>query len=246
MTEPKTVRILITGEHDDPTSFPKSLAEDGTRLEWISLPVLRFERLPVDAETVERLVAKPMEWVVFTSQRTVRFWSDCLMEHGFDFPAETQVACIGEKTAQVASMEGFTPDFFPSEPGTECFLEEFESMIGRNRPSVFLPMAEGARLTLRNRLRDLGCELQALPLYRTLPREDLRQAYDEKRLEQTQLVLFTSPSSVDAFTSVFSIPPQVKIASLGHYTARHLEQKGYSDQRMLPAGDFQRIGEVLK
>lgn len=245
MTE-NTLRILITGEHDEPSTFPRALPEDGTKLEWVSLPVLRFERMKVEAAFVDRLVHKPMEWIVFTSQRTVRFWSDLLMEHGFDFPVETQVACIGEKTAQVAAQEGFNADFFPSQPGTEFFLEEFEEVIGRNRPSVFLPMAEGARLTIRNRLRDLGCEVQALPLYRTLPREDLRQAYDEKELEQTQLLLFTSPSSVDAFTNVFTIPPQVKIASLGHYTARHLEQKGFSDQRMLPYGDFQRIGEVLR
>jgi len=246
MSDRKTVRILITGEHDEPASFPKSLPEDGRELEWISLPVLRFERLPVAPELVERLVHKPMEWIVFTSQRAVRFWSDCLMEHGFDFPVETQVACIGEKTAQVATQEGFTPDFIPSQPGSEFFLEEFEEVIGRNRPSVFLPMAEGARLTIRNRLRDLGCEVKSLPLYRTLPREDLRQAFDEKQLQQTQCLLFTSPSSVDAFTNVFTIPPKVIIASLGYYTARHLEQKGFSDQRMLPAGDFQRIGEVLR
>jgi uroporphyrinogen-III synthase len=249
MTDKPPLRILITGEHDEPAgSFPVALPGDGTRLEWHSLPVLRFEKLHADPDIVERLIRKPVEWIVFSSPRAVRFWSEVLLEHGYDFPTETQVACIGEKTAEVAGEDGFTPDFYPTEPGTEKFLEEFEELVANNpiKPTVFIPMAEGGRLTIRNRLRELGCEVTSMAIYRTLPREDLRQAFSEEELENTALVLFTSPSSVDAFTDVFRIPPQVKIASLGHYTARHLELKGFSDQRMLPAGDFQRIGEVLR
>jgi uroporphyrinogen-III synthase len=249
MTQHQTLRILITGEHDEPAAqLPQVLPEDGTRLEWFSLPVLQFDRLKVDPDLVERLVRKPVEWIIFTSPRSVRFWSEVLMDQGYDFPTETQVACIGEKTATVAGEDGFNPDFFPTEPGTEKFLEEFEDLISNNsiKPTVFIPMAEGGRLTIRNRLRELGCEVTTASLYRTSPRDDLRQALSESELEKTNLVLFTSPSSVDAFTKVFQIPAQVKIASLGHYTARHLELKGFSDQRMLPAGDFQRIGEVLR
>jgi uroporphyrinogen-III synthase len=113
------------------------------------------------------------------------------------------------------------------------------------KPSVFIPAAEGGRTGIRDRLRELGCEVISVPLYRTLPREDLARLLSRDQLEKAALILFTSPSSFDAFTRVFTVPSHVRVASVGRFTARHLQQKGFTDQRMLPEGDFGRIGEVL-
>lgn len=247
MPSSKPIRILITGEHDDLASRCPSQLETGETLEWVQLPVLQFERLPVAPELVERLVQKPMNWILFTSQRSVQFWSEVLLENGVEFPLETQVACIGEQTAEVANRDGFNADFYPTEPGTEAFLSEFEDLMSNNsdRPSVFIPMAEGGRTTIRDRLKELGCEVLSIPLYRSVPRKDLGTVLSEKELENFDLILFTSPSSFDAFSKAFRVPGEVKIASLGRYTAQHLIHKGLSDQKQLPDGDFQRIGEVL-
>jgi len=244
---PSPIRILITGEHDDLASRCPSQLETGEALEWTQLPVLQFERLPVKAEVVERLVQKPFDWILFTSQRSVQFWAEVLMENGVDFPVETQVACIGEQTAEVAGRDGFNADFYPTEPGTETFLREFEDLMSNSavRPSVFIPMAEGGRTTIRDRLKELGCEVLSIPLYRSSPRQDLSRHFSESELEKFQLILFTSPSSFDAFSKSFRVPGEVKIASIGRYTAAHLVNKGLSDQRQLPDGDYNRIGEVL-
>ncbi len=241
------VRILVTGEHDDLASRCPSQLDTGRALEWVQLPVLEFERLPVSADLVERLIQKPMNWIFFTSQRSVQFWSEVLLENGVDFPLETQVACIGESTAEAAARDGFNPDFYPTEPGTECFLREFEDLLSNNsqKPSFFIPMAEGGRTTIRDRLKELGCEVLSITLYRTKPRKDLGVSFSEAELAKFDLILFTSPSSFDAFSRAFRVPGEVKVASLGRYTAQHLIRKGLSDQKQLPDGDFQRIGELL-
>jgi len=115
------LKIFVTGEHEDlETRAPRAL--EGRPLQWTQLAVLRFDRLPIEPELVEKLVREPMGWIIFTSPRAVRFWSEVLLENGVDFPLETQVACIGEATAEAASGDGFTPDFYPTEPGTEKFL----------------------------------------------------------------------------------------------------------------------------
>ena len=198
---------------------------------------------------IDQLVKKPVDWILFTSTRSVRFWAETLLEKGVDFPAETQVACIGEHTAQMADQDGFTADFYPTEPGSEKFLEEFESLIGNDseKPSVFIPMAEGGRMTIRDRLRALGCEVTTLPIYRTLPREDARNTDDPGGdCRDAALILFTSPSSVDAFLKNFPLPPAEKIASLGTLTAEHLKTLGIAHPKVLPEGDFQRIEEVIQ
>jgi uroporphyrinogen-III synthase len=248
MTSHAPIRILVTGEYEDLDSrFPSELGHNGTALEWVPLAVLRFERLPVSSDVIKRLIENPVDWILFTSQRSIHFWAELLMETGMDFPLETQVACIGEKTAEVANRDGFTPDFYPTEPGSEKFLEEFEALLGNNsvKPKVFIPMAEGARTTIRDRLQELGCEVTTVPLYRTLPREDLSRHMSQTEVEKSRLILFTSPSSVDAFTSCFTIPEETIIASLGKFTADYLTQKGFRGHRVLPEGDFERIGELL-
>ncbi len=68
------IRILITGEHDDLATRCPSKLPTGEALEWVQLPVLQFERLKVDPDIVERLIQKPMDWILFTSQRSVQFF----------------------------------------------------------------------------------------------------------------------------------------------------------------------------
>ena len=235
-------KILVTGEPvDDADRFPREAG--GRELEWTRLPVLRFERLPVAPELMRTVVEKPFGWVILASPRAVRFWTETLLEHQVDFPLETQVACLGEKTADAAADDGFTPDFYPTEPGTETFLAEFEDLLAQRaeKPSILMPVAEGGRPTIRERLVELGCEVTVVPLYRTLPVEERPAA----AVAGHDALVFTSPSSVDAFLRHFEIPSGVRVVSLGRYTGEHLVRRGVAGARLLPHGDFRRIGDVL-
>jgi len=247
MRETLPLRIIVTGEHQDlDAKFPTELGHRGTPLEWIAVPVLRFERLPVDPAIIHNLCEHPSDWILFASQRSVHFWAELLLEQGADFPIQTQVACIGEKTAEAASNDGFTPDFYPTEPGSEKFLEEFEELLSNSsiKPSLFIPMAEGGRTAVAERLKELGCSVTVLSLYKTFPREDIGRFLSQEDLQRSSMVLFTSPSSVDAFLTQFQIPDGMPVGSLGKFTSDYLEKKGFSSQ-ILPEGDFERIGEIL-
>jgi uroporphyrinogen-III synthase len=247
MSQSNQLRILVTGDRAEVLpSYPTELP-DGIKLEWKSLQVLCYDRIAVSPDIVERLVHKPAEWVIFTSPRAVEFWVTALLDSGWDFPAETRVACIGEKTADVAAEFGLNADFVPSRPGTEGFLDEFEPLLRKKhvKPTVFIPMAEGGRLTITNRLKDLGCEVLRVPVYRTRPVEDLSDRMTQSEFDAFSLVLFTSPSSVDALTQCFSIGPNTNLVAIGDFTARHLQDQGYGMRKVLPEGDFARIAEVL-
>jgi|GEM_PF-1487176 len=247
MLETTALRILVTGDRSESAqSFPAQLA-DGSVLEWRAFQVLAYERLPIKPEILEQLVHKPTEWAIFTSPRAVEFYVQALLMSGWDFPTETRVACIGERTAEAAAQAGLNADFVPSHPGTEGFLEEFELLIGRKaiKPTVFIPMAEGGRMTLGNRLKSLGCELTRLPIYRTHALDDIPQRMTQAEFDAFSLVVFTSPSSVDAMTQHFHIGANTKVAAIGNFTAHHLLDQGFGDHKVLPEGDFARIAEVL-
>jgi uroporphyrinogen-III synthase len=244
---PTCKKIIVTGEHNDSGNRYPSTDHLGNTLLWQEVPVLNFERLPIESSTVQAMTEKPFDWIIFTSVRAVRFWSDFLLEQGIDFPIETQVACIGETTAHAAEMDGYTPDFFPTEPGSEKFLEEFEHLLSNRseKPRVLIPAALGGRTTISDKLTELGCEILRLSIYKTTPRSDIKSNLTQNDLDEAALVLFTSPSSVDAVGSLFNIKKQVKVGSMGRFTQEHLEKKGVSEVVLLPEGDFQKVSEIL-
>lgn len=237
----KVYRVIVTGDRDDWTSLA-SVGENSS-IEWKSVPVLQYDRLPVKAELLERLDNKPVEWIIFTSPRAVRFWSETLMENGYDLPAETRVACLGERTSEVAAEDGFSVDFCPKEPGTDGFLEGFEKSTKPG--TVLIPAAEGGRAKLKDRLKQLGFEVTWLPLYRTVPRTDVADFISVEDLASADAILFTSPSSVDALLDCFELPDSLQVFAIGGFTGRHLEERGFVRPKLLPNGDFSRISEIL-
>ena len=232
------MRVLVTGD--------RGFSEEGTH-QIESIPVLEYHRLALDPTVLERLLAFPVGWIIFPSARAVRFWADTLLEAGVQFPLETQVACMGEQTADTAAQDGFNPDFYPTEPGTEGFLQEFKELVACNavKPSVFIPMAEGGRKTLANELAGWGCSVEVAALYRTTPRAGLASVLTPQVLGGFQAVVFTSPSSFDAFQEVLPVPNHLKVIAMGSYTADHLAQRGLEGFVKLPESRLDRISEVL-
>lgn len=243
----KKIKILVTGENRDlEENIPRSLLDTEVSFEWIQWPVLDFQKIEVSKDLLAKVTDKPFEWIVFTSPRAVHFWTETMVEAGLDFPLETQVACIGESTSEVASSDGYTPDFYPTEPGSEIFLEEFEDLIKTNaqKPTVIIPMAEGGRLKIAERLAELGCAVTVVPLYRTKSRSNLANSVPGGSLEGVSVVVFTSPSSVEAVLGAVQLPKEAKVVAIGAFTREHLKKRGI-DSQLLPGSSFERIGEIL-
>ncbi len=242
----KPVKILVTGERNK-EKLPATLGEGRPAIEWTELPVLDFEAIPLPDDTLEALATNPVDWILFTSVRGVRFWGEAWISAGQDFPTETRVACIGETTAVAATQDGFDADFVPSVPGSETFLAEFEellSTVGR-KPRIVIPMAEGGRTKIAERLKQLGCLVQVIPLYRTCAK-DLTNALTPETIDSLNGLLFTSPSSVEAFLSYFTVPPTAQVFAIGSFTEHSLLEHGLAQAKVIPGGDLSRIGEVFK
>lgn len=243
----KTRRIFLTG--DENTFAPSALpGRETTDVEWTVIPLLAFEKIPVDPAWTEEVRKKPFEWVIFTSPRSVRFWSDLWIESGSETPLETQIACIGEKTAEVANLDGFHADFYPTEPGTETFLAEFRDLVDNNpvKPTICIPGAEAGRPDLRHALEAMGCQVTWLPLYRTVAAKGWEQKLSPHELEAADLLVFTSPSSFTFFSERRSLPEGVPIAAIGEFTRRSLLERGVESPKLVPAGDLRRAPELLE
>lgn len=243
----RIIKIVVTGENRDlEENIPGPSSDSDLSVQWVQWPVLEFKKLQVGEDVLNRVIQKPYEWIIFTSPRAVRFWSETMVEAGLDFPLETQVACIGQSTSEAAGADGYTPDFYPTEAGSEIFLSEFEDLISNNsqKPTVVIPMAEGGRLKIAERLSELSCSVTVIPLYRTQTRPNLLGSIPGGDLKGVEAVVFTSPTSVEAVLSILALPAGVKVIAIGAFTQEHLKKKGIPSE-LLPGSSFERIGEVL-
>ncbi len=215
-------------------------------LECESLPVLEFEEVPGDSPWAKDL-PEDLGWIVFTSPRGIRFFTGLMERERGVVPFQTQIACIGEKTMEAASEAGFEVDFYPTEMGSEGFLEEFGGLVGNNatKPRIILICAEEGRDLIGKGLREMGCIVEEKVLYRTLTRRDLANHLSSRKLGEFGAIVFTSPSSVEAVLSVAAIPEGMTVVSLGKFTSSYLGKRGFLNHKILPEGDIHRIREVL-
>jgi uroporphyrinogen III methyltransferase / synthase len=241
----KSYKVIVTNQHKGlKNSHVTTLS--GAPIEWKEVPVLAYEKLPAPEGLITQMEKTPFDWIIFTSPRSVHFFSEWMLEAGIDFPIETQVACIGEETSEAAALDGHNADFFPTEPGTEKFLEEFSDLVSNNtvKPRILLPAALHGRTALKEGLEKMGCAVELVPLYRTYAREDIANQITKEELEESEAILFTSPSSFDAFTSAITLPKTARLFAIGQYTNSHLQKKGVSSE-MVPEGDMKRLGELI-
>lgn len=244
----KPVKIIVTGSHDEWISEAPTRTTGGRPIAWTSAEVLAYERLPLDPAFLRRVAEEPFEWILFTSRRAVTFFAEALREADRVLPIETQVACIGERTADEATNVGFTPDFYPTTPGSEAFLEEFWDLLSnrQERPTVVIPAAEGGRTLIPQKLREWGCAVTLAPLYRSKPRPDAAQQLAQAGLADATAVLFTSPSSVQAVLDTTELPSTVARFAIGTFTQSALEKRGLPVAATVEAGALHSLLPALE
>ena len=210
----KTILYLGT----DPTYFP----EEGNVIHY---PIIRIvPRSLKDPELKSALDDLPdYTHLIFTSKNAVRIFFEHAKKLFSDlsFLQEKQFAAVGKVTAEHLLMEGFTPSIIAKEETQEGLIKEL-SLLDFQDAYVFFPRSSHSRPVLLDFLQQRGVRHQACDLYDTLshpidPRPDLNMI-DE--------IVFTSPSTVEAFYGLFGfIPKEKKLVVSGPITEEALKRR---------------------
>jgi len=194
-------RIVVTRAREQAGDLVAALTARGAQV--ISAPAIRIEPLS-DTDALRAAIANlaQYQWLVFTSQNTVRVVNERLVE--WNLPASTlarvPIAAIGPATAQALEQHGVRaavmPDRFIAEAVVEAILER--GPVAGQR--ILLPRALEARDTLPEGLRARGATVDVIPVYRAV-----RESGDGVKLAAELLagkvdaVTFTASSTVRHF-----------------------------------------------
>ena len=197
-------RIVVTRAREQAGDLVRALAALGADV--VTAPTIRIEPL-ADLAPLRAALADlaRYQWIVFTSQNTVRVVCDRLPEWGLEPRALTRVpvAAIGPATADALAERGVMAALVPERFVAEAVVEEIVrrgDVLGKR---ILLPRALEARDALPEGLRARGAVVDVIPVYETI-----REAGDGSWLAhdivagQIDAITFTSSSTVQHFVDL--------------------------------------------
>lgn len=230
----RTVIVTRSAEQAEGLSVP--LRALGA--EVVVMPVIA-QADPPDWEPADRAIARlgRYDWIVFGSTNAVeRFFARCeALGVGTAGIAAAKLAAVGSGTASRMAEMGVPPDLVPRDFRAEGLVEALRAEGAGPGCSVLVPRALEGRDVLRAGLADLGCEVDVVAVYRTVPAEPDPAAIAVLREGSADAVTLTSPSTVRNFVEVLrsaglepdAVMARVLKASIGPVTTDALRALGY-------------------
>ena len=246
-------RILTTRAQEQVAEFSQLLMAYGA--EPVELSTIRLVQ-PTNWEAVDEAIDRisRFDWLIFTSVNGVTPFMQRLHAKGKDARAfaTLRIGCIGPRTAQELEQYGLKADLVPVEYQAEGIISALakENVRGSR---ILIPRAEVARELLPDQLRELGAQVEVIPVYRTtVPAVDVEPFKQQLREGRLDVLTFTSSSTVRNFVELFGgaesarqLVAQAAIACIGPVTARTAEEYGLAVTIMPAENTVPALAEAI-
>ncbi|XP_034254247.1 uroporphyrinogen-III synthase [Thrips palmi] len=244
---------------------PKETAEDGdpyvnalrnVGLDADGLEVLSFQYVNQDLLREKVLDPKNYGGFIFTSPRGVVAVEQCLKgtELGRNEWSSVPAYVVGEGTGKVL-WEKFEIPSVGQDSGSAQKLAHFirkEHTDGNRKPLLF-PSADLKRNALQEMLTEAGISVDVVTSYKTIPHPHLEAILKEKFSSnegRPDVLVFFSPSGVNAVLSHPSDLQQCKVVAIGPTTEAALKDRGMvvfaTAENPSPTGLVEAIQAALK
>jgi len=214
--EPKSASVFITRNIREDDFFSRVLKASSYKVSgraFIEFKAVPFSRLPI------------ADWVFFSSKHAVKYFFEQKPDMG-----NLKIGAIGKSTAAAIRTYGKRADFIGYSTDTRLTGKQFASLV-KSSPVVF-PQAKDSMRTVQQQFVNKS-QARDLIVYETLhkPVEDTPDA---------DIMLFTSPSNVEAFFEKKKLTPEQKVIAMGDATSHTLKQFGVKSVYLVPS--FDEIG----
>jgi len=157
---------------------------------------------------------------IFTSKSAVRIFFEYLNDYGQNLGNQCVIA-VGKGTASFLRQYGVDAAIIAAEESAEGIVKELEK-LNLKKAHVFWPHAALARSVLGDYLKGKVLSFDEVIVYDTHPNWPA-QKIDISKIDE---IIFTSPSTIDAYIEVFGPLPDDKLLTcIGPITKQALLQK---------------------
>jgi uroporphyrinogen-III synthase len=219
----KTLLYLGT----DPTHFIKQRGEEERVVHY---PVIKIAARSLDHPAIRQAFEDMGEYthVLFTSKNAVRVFFEALAFFNMSIIAlqKKTILAIGEVTGKSLLAAGLTPCHTALEETQEGMVSLLKT-LDLSFSYVYMPQSSLSRPLLVHFLSERAVRYRACVLYDTV----LQMIDPKPDLDQVDEIVFTSPSTVQAFVTIFrGVPKGKKCTAIGPVTQQALLNFGLCDR----------------
>lgn len=188
----------------------------------VHCPLIQIHPLPKTDEGIASAMAAFADYthILFTSKSAVSIFFNYCPEFGIekDQLKEKKIVAVGKKTAEKISQFGLFNTLIASEETAEGVISALDS-CNLSHAHFFWPHSALSRPLIAQWFLQQQIPLSSCIFYDTV----MRMPDPLPNLDQFDEIIFTSPSTVDAFFQVFGSMPTNKILkAIGPITQHHL------------------------
>ncbi|MDR3137977.1 MAG: uroporphyrinogen-III C-methyltransferase [Tannerellaceae bacterium] len=186
----------------------------------IHTPLIHIQTIhPTSSSVLQMLgtLQESFDRIIFTSRHAVHhFFRICRVL----LPADIRIATVGSTTTAALHEYGFTPDI-ESPTQTAGGLIKLLTPPAVKLQRILLPRSSQGLPTLPTALTTLGHTVKEVPLYDTVLNPDAHPI----DLRPFHKIIFTSPSGVNAFLTLYhALPPLTLLIARGPVTLTYLRK----------------------
>ncbi|RYU90673.1 hydroxymethylbilane synthase [Mucilaginibacter terrigena] len=200
-------KVFISRDISETSYFRRALEKHKIEIEARSL----IRTVPVITK-FDSYILKNIDWVFFTSKNAVEYFFKLSPQ----FPKKVKFGVMGAGSEDMLRRNGHFADFVGESNDTADVAADFAELA--NGTIVLFP---GADNPMRSIQQGLSAETKIidLPVYETVLEEDVEPS-------GADVMVFTSPSNVEAYFAGNLLEPGQKVIAIGKSTGKKFDEMG--------------------
>lgn len=200
-------KVFISRELSEHSYFRKSLDKHEIEVEARSL----IRTVPT-IHKLDSYIFKNVDWIFFSSKNGIEYFFSLSPVLSKD----TKFGVVGRGSEEALRALGKTVSFIGESSDTEEIAEEFAAMA--NGQTILFPSAKDSLRSIQKGL-SADTKIIDLTIYETILEENVSESFAD-------VLVFTSPSNVDAYFADNLLAPGQKVVAIGKSTGKKFEEMG--------------------
>lgn len=200
-------RVFISREVGEHNYFRKALAKHDIEIEARSL----IRTFPI-VTVLDQYHFRRVDWIFFSSRNAVDYFFNLKPV----LPKHVKFGVAGRGSEDSLRKAGYLADYVGEGGDIEEVAELFAKEVAGK--TVLFPRAQDSLLSIQKALTE-DTKVIDLPIYETVFEDNIDQTYAD-------VLIFTSPSNVDAYFVENLLDPGQKVIAIGNSTAKKFDEMG--------------------
>ena len=203
----KPSKVFISREIGEHNYFRRALEKNNIEIEGRSL----IRTFPI-VNVLDPFYLKHIDWIFFSSRNGVEYFFKLKPV----LPKHVKFGVVGRGSEDALRKYGHLANFVGETGDITEVAEEFAPLV--TGQTVLFPRAQDSLLSIQKSL-SADTKVVDLPIYETVIEDEIDQTYAE-------VLIFTSPSNVDAYFANNLLDPGQKVIAIGNSTGKKFEEMG--------------------